>query len=169
MAVQVRKAEAGDVEAIVAFGSAVVGPHYTPILGAVAAQAQLSWWTFERMCSAVTAGRVHVAVAAEDAIVGVVETIVGVVETGEMAPEQVIWKLYLASDFRGRSLGVELLRRALAALPSGTDHVLVEHFAGNARAGAFYARNGFTVVSTDPASSGDPNTAVVWRRLDLGG
>lgn len=159
MMVQVRKAEADDVDAIVAFGSAVVVPHYTPILGAVAAQAQLTWWAPQRMSSAVAAGRVHVAVSADGAIVGVSET-------GDMASEQVIWKLYLASDFRGRSLGVELLRHALAALPSETDHVLVEHFAGNARAGAFYDREGFTVVNTEPANCGDPNAAVVWRRLD---
>ncbi len=162
MTVQVRQAEAGDVDAIVAFGSAVVVAHYTPILGAVAAQAQLTWWAPQRMSSAVKAGRVHVAVATRN-------TIVGVSETGELAGEQVIWKLYLASDFRGRSLGVELLRRAVAALPSETDHVLVEHFAGNERAGAFYDRERFTVVNTDPTSGGDPNAAVIWRRLDLGG
>ncbi len=35
MTVQVRKAESGDGDAIVAFGSTVVVPHYTSILGAV--------------------------------------------------------------------------------------------------------------------------------------
>lgn len=161
MSVQVRVAEVGDVDAIVAFGSAVVPPHYTPILGADAARAQLTWWTPERITSAVRAGRVHVAVA-DDAVVGVSET-------GEFAGEQVVWKLYLAPDFRGRSLGVDLLRHAIAALPTETDHVLVEHFAGNTRAGMFYEREGFTVANTEPASSGDPNAAVVWRRLPLGG
>lgn len=159
MSVQVRMAGAGDVDAIVAFGSAVVPPHYTPILSAGAAQAQLIWWAAERMASAVEAGQVHVAVA-DDAIVGVSET-------GEFAGEQVIWKLYLAPAFRDRSLGVELLRHAVAALPAETDHVLVEHFAGNTRAGTFYEREGFTVVNTEPARSGDPKAAVVWRRLEL--
>ncbi|WP_205855767.1 GNAT family N-acetyltransferase, partial [Phytoactinopolyspora endophytica] len=104
---------------------------------------------------------VHVAVAGD--------AIVGVSQTGEFAGEQVIWKLYIAPDLRGRSLGVELLRHAIGALPAGTDHVLVEHFAGNTRAGTFYEREGFTVVNTEPASSGDPNAAIVWRRLELGG
>lgn len=158
---QVRRAKAGDVDAVVAFGSAVIPPHYTPILGARAAQAQLTWWTPQRIAPAVTAGRVHVAVSDE--------ALVGVSETGDLAGKQVIWKLYLAPDFRGRSLGVELLRHAIAALPAEIDHVLVEHFAGNTRAGTFYEREGFTVVDTEPASSGVPNAAVVWRRLELGG
>ncbi|NED96068.1 GNAT family N-acetyltransferase [Phytoactinopolyspora alkaliphila] len=159
MGVQMRIAEPGDVDAIVAFGTAVVPPHYAPILGADAAREQVTWWTPERMSSAVMAGRVHVAETDD--------TIVGVCETSEFAGEQVIWKLYLAPDFRGRSLGVELLRRAIAALPAETDHVLVEHFAGNTQAATFYEREGFTVVTTEPASSGDPNAAVVWRRLNL--
>ncbi len=78
-----------------------------------------------------------------------------------------IWKLYLAPQARGRGLGVELLDRAVAALPTGTGHVLVEHVAGNRRAGAFYEREGFAVVGTEPAGSGDPNAAVVWRRRNL--
>lgn len=159
MSVQVRRAEAGEVDAIVAFGATVVPPHYTPILGARAAQAQLSWWQQGRISTAVAAGRVHLAVA-DDAIVGMCET-------GEMDGEQVIWKLYLAPESRGRSLGVELLRQAVAALPGEPGHVLVEHVAGNTRAGAFYEREGFAVVDTEPASSGDPNAAIVWRRAEL--
>jgi ribosomal protein S18 acetylase RimI-like enzyme len=159
MDAQIRKAQASDVDAIAAFGSAVVPAHYTPILGADGARAQLAWWTRQRMASAVEGGRVHVALADN--------TIVGVSETGEMGGEQVIWKLYLAPDFRGRSLGVTLLRRAIAALPADAKSVLVEHFAGNIRAGSFYERVGFTVVDTEPSSSGDQNGAIVWRRLEL--
>lgn len=159
MTARIRPADASDVEAIVSFAEAVVPAHYTPILGAAAARAQLAWWDPRRMTSAVEAGRVHVA-ASDDGIVGVAET-------GEMAGDQVIWKLYLTAEFRGRSLGATLLRHAVAALPVGTPSVFVEHFAGNRRAGAFYEREGFTVVRTEPARTGDPNAAVVWRRLEL--
>jgi hypothetical protein len=48
-----------------------------------------------------------------------------------------------------------------------TDHVLVEHFAGNTKAAKFYEREGWTVVSTEPSRSGDPNAAVIWRRVTL--
>jgi ribosomal protein S18 acetylase RimI-like enzyme len=157
MRATIRKAGASDLDAIVAFGSAVVPPHYEPIIGAAAAQAQLDWWRSERMAPAAEAGRVHVAV--------VDDNIVGVCETGELNGEQVIWKLYVAPEFRNRSLGAELLRRVIGSLPVDVDHVLVEHVAGNTAAARFYEREGFTVVRVDPATaSGSVNDAVVWRR-----
>ncbi|MGB3184690.1 MAG: hypothetical protein WBG36_06940 [Ornithinimicrobium sp.] len=84
-----------------------------------------------------------------------------------MAGEEVIWKLYVAPGFGGRSLGIALLHLAVESLPPGTQHVLVEHFAGIVGAGAFYEREGFAVIKTDPATSGEVNAGVVWRRLDL--
>ena len=157
MGVLVRTADAGDVDAVVAFGAAVVPPYYTPILGEGAAQDQLDWWTPERLDPAARAGRLHVAVDDRD--------VVGVCETGELSGEQVIWKLYLAAEYRGRSLGVALLRHALSLLPKGTDHVNVEHFAGNTSAARFYERQGFVVVRTQPPPAGEPpGGAIVWRR-----
>lgn len=165
--VHIRPANPADVDAIVAFARAVVPAHYAPILGEEAAHGQLAWWTSERIAGSVAAGRIQVAVADD--------TIVGVVETGELAGEQVIWKLYLAPDSRGSGWGRELLHRAIAALPPDTDHVLVEHFAGNIRAGRFYEREGFVEVDSGSGESGgsdgardvDATDAVVWRRLDL--
>lgn len=160
MGVTVRRAELDDLDAIVAFGSAVIPPYYTPILGESAAQAQLAWWSLDRMAPAVEANRVHVAVTDRD--------VVGVCETGELAGEQVIWKMYLAPEYRGRSLGVELLCRAIASLSEGVDRVDVEHFAGNTQAAKFYAREGFEIIRTDPAPTGEsPNSAIVWRRRQL--
>src|SRR4051794_2875153 len=91
MRVTIRTAEASDVDAVVDFGAAVVPEHYTPILGARAAQAQLAWWTPERLAPAAAAGRLHVVVADDDHVVGVCET-------GELDGRQVIWKLYLAPE-----------------------------------------------------------------------
>ena len=159
MSVQVRRADVDDVEAIVAFGSFVVPAHYTPLLGAAAAHGQLSWWSHELITAAVTAERIHLAT--------VDGTVVGMVETGQLEGEQVIWKLYVEPDSRGRSLGVELLHHATATLPVGTGHVLLEHFAGNKRAGAFYEREGFVVVDIQSDDSGDPRAAVVWRRREI--
>lgn len=113
------------------------------------------------MGPAVDARRVHVLALDRD--------IAGVCETGELAGEQVIWKMYLAPEYRGRSLGVELLREAIAPLPEGVDRVDVEHVAGNVRAANFYEREGFKVIRTDPARAGEsPNSAVVRRRRHLG-
>lgn len=160
MGVRVRKASPDDLDAIVAFGSDVIPAYYAPILGQHAAQAQLAWWTRDRMAPAVEAHRVHVAATDRD--------VVGVCQTGELAGEQVIWKLYLAPAYRGRSLGVELLGHAITSLPPVVRRVDVEHFAGNARAARFYERQGFEVVRADPAPTGEsPSSAIVWRRRQL--
>jgi len=161
MGVTVRKANLGDVDAIVAFGAAVIPEHYAPVLGCRAAQAQLAWWTPDRILPAVEAGRVHVATT--DGC-----DVVGVCQTGEMNGEQVIWKLYLAPDYRGQSIGMELLHLAISALPRPADRVVVEHFAGNTSAAKFYEREGFEVLRTDPPPSGQSSDhAIVWRRLQL--
>lgn len=157
--VTVRLARSGDVDAILRFAGAVVPPYYAPILGPAGAHEQLAWWTPERLDPAVVAGRVHVAAS--------VERILGVVETGDQAGEQVLWKLYLSPESRGQGLGVALLDRAISALPAGTDHILVEHFAGNTRAGRFYEREGFAVIKVQPAGSSNPDADVVWRRRNL--
>ncbi|MCB0896272.1 MAG: GNAT family N-acetyltransferase [Nocardioides sp.] len=159
MTVQVRPAGLADVAAIVAFGSSVVPPHYAPILGEAVATRQLAWWTAERMSAAVEARRVYVATDGD--------ALVGVSETGELAGRQVIWKLYLAPDHRGRSLGPELLRHAIAGLPVDCDQVFVEHVAGNTRAAAFYEREGFEIVKIEPGTADTPEGAIVWRRREI--
>lgn len=160
MNANVRKAELDDLDAIVAFGSAVIPSYYTPILGEPAARAQLAWWSPDRLAPAIEADRVQVVATDRD--------VVGVCQTGEMDGEQVIWKLYLAPEYRGRSLGVELLGQAIASLPRGVDRVDVEHFAGNLRAARFYEREGFEVLRTDPPATGEsPSSAIVWRRRRL--
>lgn len=161
MRATIQNADLSDIDAIVAFGSAVVPEHYAPILGQRAAQAQLAWWTPERLAPAVKASRIHLATVDERAIVGVCQT-------GELDGTQVIWKLYLAPGYRGRSLGLDLLSHAISSLPSHADHVDVEHFAGNTSAARFYEREGFKVIRTDPAPPDEsPSSAVVWRRLQL--
>lgn len=92
MRVRVRRAEPDDLGAVVAFGSAVVPPHYAPILGHRGAQAQLGWWTAEQLAPALAAGRVHLA----ETETGTGTELVGVCQTGELDGHQVIWKLYVA-------------------------------------------------------------------------
>jgi hypothetical protein len=78
-------------------------------------------------------------------------------DAGNMTP--------LAETPKGLAAGK--LRHALKTVPEGTGQVLVEHVAGNTRATRFYEREGFVVVGKEAARSGDPNAAVVWRRLEL--
>lgn len=48
-----------------------------------------------------------------------------------------------------------------------TRGLYVEHFAANARADAFYEREGYRVERVEPSPSGDPALAQVWRVRDL--
>ena len=156
----IRLARIDDLPAIERFAVEVVPAHYAPILGEDAALAQLQWWTPARMQPAVAAHRVHVAVEGD--------TIVGVAETGVLGEDHVVWKLYLAPESRGQSIGADLLQRAVAPLREVADHVLVEHFAENTEAARFYEREGWAVVRTEASRSSDPAAAIVWRRLTFG-
>ncbi len=155
MGANVRKAELGDLDAIVAFGSAVIPPYYTPILGEHAAQAQLSWWSLDRMAPAVEAGRVHVVATDRD--------VVGVCQTGELAGERVV----------GRCTSAE--HRPITAWSCSSRRSHRFRGSGSCRRGALRRTPepaGSTNArvhgdSDDPAPTGEsPNSVIVWRRRE---
>lgn len=117
------------------------------------------WWTREYLAPAVDAGALVVAEADGE--------VIGVAQRGEWNGDPVVWKLYVHPERRGQGVGRDLLRAVTAELPRGTSRVLVEHFAGNRRAAAFYEREGFVHLRTDPAPSGDPAADQVWRVRQL--
>ncbi|MEV6875734.1 GNAT family N-acetyltransferase [Amycolatopsis sp. NPDC051128] len=152
----VRNAGPGDVAAIRRFGEAHIRPHYTPLIGAAAADEQVRrWWTETHVGAAVAGGLVVVAEAGGD--------LVGVGQRGRNGADHVVYKLYVHPRHRGGGLGSRLLGALAAQLPADADRLYIEHFAANARAGVFYEREGFTVVKTEPSPTGDPALAVVWR------
>jgi len=143
------------VTSICEFGDAHVRPHYTPLIGADHAAAQVTtWWDEARIEAAVDAGLVVVAEAPDG--------VVGVVQRGWRGADHVIYKLYVDPRLRGRALGPRLIAAVVERLPPDASRLCVEHFASNARAAAFYEREGFTVVRVEP-SGGDPALDVVWR------
>jgi len=156
----VRAATRDDVEAICGFGERVIPSHYTPLIGEPAAHAQVAdWWSGERIAAAVAEG--FLVVAERDG------RLIGVGQRGRYAGRDVIYKLYLAPEARGRGLGRRLIDALIAQLPGDADRIDVEHFAANERAGAFYEREGFVVERVEPSPSGDPGRAVVWRSRRL--
>ncbi len=156
----VRVAGPDDVPAICRFGATHVPPHYAPLIGARAAEAQVTrWWSAAHVGAAVAEARVVVA----DTHGG----IVGVAQLGRDGAEHVLYKLYVGPGHRGRGLGPDLVAAVVRLLPPGTRRLSVEHFSGNARAGAFYEREGFTVDRVDPSPFGDPALDVVWRSRDV--
>lgn len=145
-----------DVAAICDFGEAHIRTHYTPLIGAHAANAQVErWWREEPIRAAVSEGLVVIA--------KVEGQVLGVAQRGRSGSDHVIYKLYLDPRYRGRGLGPNLLDALVRQLPTGTPRIFVEHFAANERAGAFYEREGFTVDRIEPSSIGDPAVDVVWR------
>ena len=150
-----------DVAGICAFGAAHVRPHYTPLIGAEAADAQVrDWWNERVIGAAVAAGLVVVA--------EVGGRVVGVGQRGRSGAEHVVYKLYVSPDHRGRGLGVRLLDALIGQLPADADRLLIEHFAANERAGSFYEREGYPADRIEPSATGDPRLAVVWRARSLG-
>lgn len=160
--VVVRDARPEDVAGICGFGEAHVRPHYAPLIGAEAADAQVRlWWSEEQVAAAVGAGLVVVAVSEEG--------IVGVAQRGRDGADHVVYKLYVAPRLRGRGVGPQLVDALVRQLPAGIDRLYVEHVAANERAAAFYEREGFVVERVDAGTTGDPARAVVWRARDLRG
>lgn len=145
-----------DTSAIRAFGVRHVIAHYTPLLGAAAAEAQVErWWSEDELRPAVRDGHVVVAVR-DDEVVGMAQFDPG------MTPPM-IWKLYVAPALRGNGIGPRLLDAVHASLPEGMERVGIEHFTINEGAGRFYEREGFAVERVEDAASGDPRQRVTWR------
>ena len=155
----IRDAVAPDVAAICRFGEAHIQSHYAPLIGDGPADQQVRrWWNETYIAAGVAAGQV---VVAEDG-----GELVGVAQRGRNGADHVIYKLYVHPDHRGRGIGPLLIAGLVRQLPPGTERVFIEQFAGNARAGAFYEREGFTVDRIEPGPT--DALAVVWRVQELG-
>lgn len=156
----VREAEHDDIVAICRFGEAHVRSHYSPLIGAAAADEQVrNWWNQTHIGAAVAAGLVVVAEADGQ--------LVGVGQRGHRGADHVVYKLYIHPRHRGRGLGPQLIDALIRQLPADADRLYIEHFVANERAGAFYEREGFAVQRVEPSPTGIPALGVVWRCRDL--
>lgn len=156
----VRDAGPDDVAAVRRFGEEHIPAHYTPLIGPEAASGQVRlWWDETRLAAAVADGLLVVA--------ELDGRLVGVGQRGRLGTDHVVYKLYVHPALRGRGLGPRLLDAITRRLPADADRLWIEHYAANARAGAFYEREGFTVRRVEPDPTGDPALAVVWRARTL--
>lgn len=146
-----------DATRVEAFGHAHVPPHYEPVIGAEdCAEVLRLWWAAEVLAAVAETGDLLLAEDSSGALLGVAEH-------GLAGEDHVMYKLYLAPEVRGRGLGPRLISALEDRLPVGTERLVTEHYAGNTRAAAFYAREGFEEIRTDPDPSGLPERATVWR------
>ncbi|MFD9893519.1 GNAT family N-acetyltransferase [Amycolatopsis sp. NPDC059027] len=156
----VREAGDGDVVAICRFGEAYIRSHYSPLIGAAAADEQVRrWWN-----------ETHVGAAVADRLVVVAEAdgqFVGVGQRGRRGADHVVYKLYVHPGHRGYGLGPRLLDALIRQLPADVDRLCIEHFVANERAGVFYEREGFAVERIESSPTGIPALGVVWRARPL--
>jgi len=160
--VDIRVAGVGDVDAILGFGADFVPSFYAPLIGQQRSDAHFAaWWNREGIRQSVRDQEVVVATDGNK--------IIGVGQYGILGDEYVIWKLYVHPEYRGQGIGVRLINALINEFPADTPSVLIEHFAANERAGAFYEREGFSVRNIEPNSEGDHRADVVWRKKRLSG
>lgn len=156
----IRTADVGDVDRVCAFGETHIRPHYTPLIGAQAADEQVArWWNPAQILPAASQGRVIVAEAHD--------RVVGVAQHGRNGADVVIYKLYLDPQCRGQGLGPRMIAAIIDSLPPGVRRLCVEHFAGNVRAAAFYEREGFAVERVERNATAISALDVVWRARAL--
>jgi ribosomal protein S18 acetylase RimI-like enzyme len=156
----IRTAGRDDVAAICRFGEAHIRAHYAPLIGAAAADDQVRrWWNEAAIGAAVSDGLVVLAEAEDE--------VLGVGQRGRRGADHVVYKLYVHPQVRGRGLGPQLLRALIAQLPAAADRLYIEHFVANARAGAFYEREGFRVERIEAGPEENPGLGIVWRVGDL--
>jgi GNAT superfamily N-acetyltransferase len=157
----IRSAGVADVDRVCAFGETHIRPHYTPIIGARAADQQVAtWWNRAQILSAAAESRLVLAEAHG--------TVVGVAQHGRHGADVVLYKLYLDPRYRGQGLGPRLIAAVIDALPPEVGRLCVEHIAGNVRAAAFYEREGFTVERVERGAPGGSGIDVVWRARAVG-
>src|SRR5215469_6219809 len=158
VAVEVRRAVAGDVAAIQEIGRKTWPATYSFAGDDYIASGLATWWSSEALLRSLDDTIVLVAVD-NSQIVGV-----GNVDLRGAVP--IIWKLYVLPQVQGSGVGSALMTALLNSVPAGTRSVQLEYLDGNERAAAFYAAKGFTELRREPPESpGWPDT--VWVELRM--
>ena len=155
MAATLRLATLDDLFRIRNFARQVVGPYYASVgLGEFGEIQVREYWDSPGQEEAVRERRVLVAeIGAQFA---------GVAEFGELDDDAVLWKLYVAEQYRGTGLGGRLIDLTERHQPPDVTTLTLEHAAENVAAAGAYTALGFEVDRTE---AGDDTTdQIVWCR-----
>lgn len=156
--VTVRIATVDDIDAVVEIGTATWWATYPAIAGEeYVVRGIARWWTVESTRSAIESGRVRIA---EDGA-----RPVGMASYSVDGSVIDLWKLYVLPEAQGTGAGSALLRSVIDA--AGPEHTTIRlaHKDGNAKARAFYERNGFVETGRSPDEIGGPDN--IWMECDL--
>jgi ribosomal protein S18 acetylase RimI-like enzyme len=157
----VRKAEPADAEAV-----REVGLKTWPVAYAGLASPEFivdglaQWWSPEAVDRGIRTGITLIALDEDDS-----GRVVGMVGLGRDGDFWVMWKLYVLPEYQGRGVGKVLLEAAIAALPDGTDQLLLDVLVGNEPAIGFYRKQGFGPAERTPDR--DLGDELMWMSLDL--
>jgi ribosomal protein S18 acetylase RimI-like enzyme len=156
--IRVRRAWPGDADAVREVGlktwpvayKSLASPEF--IVDGLAA-----WWSPEAVDRGIRQGITLIAL--DD------EKVVGMVGLGQEEGFWVMWKLYVLPQYQGKGVGKALLDGAIAALPAGTEQLLLDVLITNEPAIGFYRKHGFGTPRTTPAR--DLGDELMWMSLDL--
>jgi len=160
VSVEVRGAEAADVEGIRSVGRACWPDTYAFAGGSYIEHGLALWWSVEATERSLRDTAVMVAVEGG--------RVVGMGNVDLRGETPTIWKLYVLVEMRGAGVGTALLDALLDRIPDSADGVRLEYTDGNASAARFYARRGFVETAREPGERPEwPDT--VWTRKPLPG
>lgn len=152
MSITIRRAIAGDLDAVRFIGVSTWPPTYGPLKGArYVLDALDTYWNAEALRTALEAGDIDVAETAQG--------IVGMAEVEELGNDLVMWKLYVLPSQQRSGIGHELTSAAKDRARAKGCGLLTEYVPENSKAGSFYEREGFV-----PTSAPWPGTVAAWVR-----
>jgi GNAT superfamily N-acetyltransferase len=140
MSLKIRRANRGDVDAIIFVGRRTWPATYEFAGAEYIADGLATWWSVEAIERSLETTTVQVADSGK-----------AIVRTGniDLRPEiPVIWKLYVVPEVQGAGIGAALLTELIGV--AGDRPVRLEYTEGNARAAGFYARHRFVEVGREP-------------------
>lgn len=155
---RIRKAEPADAEAVREVGLKTWPVAYDGLASPeFIVDGLAQWWSPEAVDRGIRTGITLIALEEGQ--------VVGMVGLGREGDFWVMWKLYVLPEYQGCGVGKALLDAAIAALPEGTEQLLLDVLVGNEPAIGFYRKQGFGRAERTPDR--DLGEDLMWMSLDL--
>lgn len=159
---RIRKAEPADAEAVRDVGLRTWPVAYDGLASPeFVVDGLAQWWSPEAVERGIRTGITLIALDDTDDE----DQVVGMVGLGREGDFWVMWKLYVLPEHQGRGVGKALLDAAIAALPDGTDQLLLDVLVANESAIGFYRKQGFRQAERTPDR--DLGDELLWMSRDL--